>query len=105
MRPLPRTRTSPKARFRRGIRLLDDCAVFKVRQEGRRPGSRAVGLSKLNSMQAPATWSRPARERALSAGALGATSRSVDVRNLVEGNTRAVLRSWSRAGAPVLELP
>ena len=32
-------------------RLLDDCAVFKVRQEGAR-GDSAVGLSKLNSMQA-----------------------------------------------------
>jgi hypothetical protein len=36
----------------RGIRLLDDCAVFKVREEGRRPGTPGVGLSKLNSMQA-----------------------------------------------------
>src|SRR3954447_25072839 len=38
-----------------------DCAVFKVRKEARTPGTRARGLSKLNSMAPRKAGPRPGR--------------------------------------------
>jgi hypothetical protein len=104
--PLYATHDAEAEGFRRGgIRLLDDCAVFKVRTRGRRPGIPAVGLSKLNSMQAPmGSPAGSARGAAPSAGAsaprparstLGTcSSESTDaVLRLVV--SRQALQSWS----------
>ena len=105
--PLSRAKRSPLGLLgvRRDIRLLDDCTVFK---SGKRAPSGDSGRRSLKTQQHAGAREAAGRSPR-KAGPIGrrtsATSRSVDVRNLLEGNTRAGLRSWARGrrsspGAP-----